>query len=346
MQHGQMPTADASSNLPRVHVFALGGTIAMAGRSGAAPHSGVVPRLDAGMLVDAVPELGNVARVTAHSFRQLPGAHLRFADLEALAGAIEAAQAAGADGVVVTQGTDTIEETAFALDRLLAPALPVVVTGAMRNASVAGADGPGNLLAAVRVAASPLARGSGCLVVMNDRIHAARFVRKLHTHGPDAFASPQLGPIGWVAEDRVRIAAQLPPWPALARQSQPEDSRVALVTLGFDDDGSMLRCAGDQGCSGVVVAALGGGHCSPAAADAIGALARHCDVVLASRSGAGEVLQTTYGFTGSEIDLLGRGAVAAGWLDALKARVLLSLLHRHGVRGPEAARAFSALATP
>src|SRR6185437_15072259 len=110
----------------------------------------------------------------------------------------------GSAGIVITQGTDTIEETAFALDLLWAGHAPIVITGAMRNPTLPGADGPANLLAAVRVAASPAARGLGVLVVIADEIHAARFVSKRHTQSPAAFAA-LAGPLGWVSEGDVRI---------------------------------------------------------------------------------------------------------------------------------------------
>ena len=133
---------------PAVLLLALGGTIAMQ----AGQTQGVVPTLTAEALIAAVPQLADVASVDACSFRQLPGAHLTFDDIEALAQRIELAAAQGVRGVVVTQGTDTIEEAAFALDCLLRLDMPVVVTGAMRNPTVPGADGPANVLAAVQVA--------------------------------------------------------------------------------------------------------------------------------------------------------------------------------------------------
>ncbi|MGE4240613.1 asparaginase [Ramlibacter sp.] len=328
MSLGNAAGGGYAAALPRIHLFALGGTIAMGRR---AEGGGVVPSLDAAGLIESVPELASVARLEVTSFRQLPGAHLRFEDLEALATAIEAKAAEGVRGVIVTQGTDTIEETAFALDRLVDADVAVVVTGAMRNPSTAGADGPANLLAAARVASVATMQDNGCLVVMNDEIHAARFVRKMHTSRCDAFASPDAGPVGHVVEGRVRLSMRAGRLAAIARASAPRvATHIASVMLALDDDGGLIRLAVAGGYTGVVVAAVGGGHAAPAAAAAIQDAAKDVDVVLASRAGAGEVLRATYGFEGSEIDLQKRGAICAGMLDAVKARVLLALLQRHG----------------
>lgn len=310
-----------------IRVFALGGTIAMADGG----QQGVVPTLSGEMLVAAVPALRAVADIQVTSFRQVPGAHLGFADLEALASEIDRAIAAGATGVVVTQGTDTIEETAFALDRMLDLEAPVVVTGAMRNPTLPGADGPANLLAAVQVAAGRPARALGCLVVMNDEIHAARFVRKMHTGSPAAFASPLAGPVGFVAEGRARILCRPERVPALRRSATAAEAPVALLTLGVGDDGTLIRAAAQAGYKGLVIEGMGGGHMSVPAADAVEEAVRAVPVILASRTGTGEVLRATYGFPGSEIDLLRRGVIRAGWLDGIKARVLLSLALRHGM---------------
>lgn len=315
-------------NRPRITVLALGGTIAMTSNG----PGGVVPTLTGEALVAAVPALADVADIDASSFRQLPGAHLQYDDLDALAQAIRTVCANGSRGVVITQGTDTIEETAFALDRLLQLDAPVVITGAMRNPTLPGADGPANLLAAVHVAVSKEARGLGCLVTMNDEIHAARFVRKIHTSSPAAFASPLSGPIGWVSEGQVRIAVQPRAIPPIQHADSQVNARVALVTVALGDDGVLITALQPHGFDGIVVEATGGGHVSPGVAAALGEAAQHVPVVLASRTGAGEILARTYGFTGGEIDLQRRGLIRAGWLDGLKAKILLTLLIRHGYR--------------
>jgi L-asparaginase len=310
---------------PRVVVFSLGGTIASTGD--AAPVTGgVVPRLGAAELVAAVPQLRDAAELETVAFRQVPSGDLTPADLTELAAAITARFDGGADGVVVTQGTDTIEETSFALDLLVRTPRPVVVTGAMRNPTLAGPDGPANLLAAVQVAAAPAAAGLGALVVLNDEIHAARFVRKTHTASPSTFRSPSAGPLGWVVEGRPRIAlrpAPLDVLPAAAREDVPA---VALLTAALGDDSRLIARVEELGYAGVVLEAFGGGHVPAHVVPALADLASRIPVVLASRAGGGEALRETYGFPGSERDLLARGLVPAGFLDGPKARVLLSLL--------------------
>lgn len=175
--------------LPKVRVFSLGGTIS----STDSEDRGVKPTLTGEALVSDVPRISEVAEVSAVSFRQAASGELTVRDLAELAAEIERSVDGGASGAVVTQGTDTIEETAFALDLLVDRDTPVVVTGAMRNPTLPGADGPANLLAGIQVASSEAARGLGTMVVLNDEIHAARFVRKTHTHSPATFRSDPLG---------------------------------------------------------------------------------------------------------------------------------------------------------
>jgi L-asparaginase len=307
-----------------VLVLSLGGTIAMS----TAEARGVQPRLSAEDLIASVPELSRVAQVEAESFRQLPGAHLTFGDVAALAGRIADETAGDVAGVVVTQGTDTLEETAMLADLLLDVEQPVVMTGAMRNPTLPGADGPANLLAAVQVAASGKARGMGVLVVLNDEIHAARFVGKRHSTLPSAFRSV-VGPIGWVTEGEPRIPVALRPWITLAREPVKK-AHVGLVTVCFDDDGQVLAGAAAGGLDGLVVEALGGGHVPGTLAEPLGEVAARIPVVLASRTGQGENLRRTYSFPGSETDLLDRGLIPGGWFDGPKARVLLAALLRAG----------------
>ncbi|MGW2706898.1 asparaginase [Streptomyces sp. NPDC001340] len=320
-------------NARSVAVISLGGTIAMTAQT----DGGATPTLSADDLVAAVPDLADTGvHVEVHDFRRLPGASLSFSDLLELATKVETL---AVDGVVVTQGTDTIEETAYLLDLITTSETPIVVTGAMRNASMAGADGPANVLAAIRVATSNEARGTGCVVVFGEEIHAARWVRKTHATSPTAFSSYP-GPIGYVAEDRVRIMTRPGASPKLDPRHATVPTRTAIATVGLGDDGTVLQAIGEH-VDGLVVAAFGAGHVPMACVDALTDLAKRMPVILATRTGTGPVLRQTYGFPGSEADLLSRGMISAGTLDPVKARILLQLLLMTSHHKEQVAESFS-----
>ncbi len=318
---------------PSLALLSLGGTIASTPDVAA---GGAVPLLLAADLLARV-ETGGVC-VTPCSFRQVPGAHLTVDDLLLLSAEVRARFDAGADGVVITQGTDTLEETAFALDLLVPDDNPVVVTGAMRAPASPGADGAANLKAAILVAASPMAWGLGTMVVMSDQIHAARFVTKRHTTSPSAFGSPTVGPLGWISEERVHLA--LRPNARLSLPGIPTGgtSDVALLTSSLGDDARLARLALEGGFGGIVVEATGGGHVSPAMAAVLAGAADRLPIVIASRTGAGSTLVQSYGFVGSEVDLQQRGLIYAGWLDGPKAKLYLDLLLRSGIATVDAVR--------
>lgn len=314
--------------LPKLLLVSLGGTITMT----PAASGGVVPTLTAEDLLAAVPALAGLAELEAVSPRRLPSASLRLDDLLEVAALIKARLSSGVDGAVVVQGTDTLEETAFVLDLLIESERPVVVSGAMRNPQSAGADGPANLLSAVTVAASPAAASLGTLVCLNDEIHAARFVQKSHTALPSAFSSPQAGPLGLVAEGRamLHLGLKRAQQPALTPQAGV-DAPVALLKMALDDDGRLLKALPGLGYRGCVLEGMGAGHVPAAVAPLVTDLARQMPVVLATRVAAGPAFTTTYGYPGSEIDLIDRGALSAGTLSGLKARLLLMLLLRSQV---------------
>ncbi|MBS7544567.1 asparaginase [Ancylobacter oerskovii] len=324
---------------PRLLALSLGGTITMTAATG----GGIAPTLGAGDLVAAVPELAAVAEITARSPFRLGSASLTLANIVQVAAEIHAAFAEGYDGAIVIQGTDTIEETAFALDLMVRDARPVVVVGAMRGPQQPGADGPANLLAAALVAASPQARGLGTLVVLNDEIHAARFVRKAHTALTSAFVSAHGGPLGLVAEGRVRVFARVAP-PALPvlLPGPGELPPVALVKIGMGDDGRLLPVLPGLGYAGAVIEGAGAGHVPGVMAEAVGELAARIPVVLASRTLGGPVFESTYGYPGSEIDLIARGVIPAGLLSALKARLALVLALAAGLSRENIAELFAA----
>jgi L-asparaginase len=319
-----------------VAVASLGGTITMTPGSGG---GAVTPSLQAADLVSAVPGLGDVAELTVATLRTEPGAWLTPPDVVAV-GEWARGQVVdgGVDGVVVVQGTDTIEETAYLLDLYWDRPEPLVVSGAMRAPTAAGADGPANLLAAAVVAASAGARDRGTLVVLNDEVHAAARVRKTDTVALHTFASGTFGPVGRVHERTVTFAGPPARWPALPLPADGRAPRVALLETHLGDRGDLLRLVARDGYDGVVLAGFGAGHLSAAMAEVVSDVVARCPVVLASRTGGGPVLTGTYGFVGSEQDLLARGVLPAGWLDPRKARLLLWALLAAGA-DPETVRA-------
>jgi len=302
-----------------VALFTLGGTISMAGA-----HRLTGDDLTAAM--PGLPELG--PSVEIQDIEKVPSANLTAAKILEVVDAASKAVAAGAVGVVVTQGTDTLEESAFLADLVWPHPQPLVFTGAMRNPTLAGPDGPANLLAALRVACSPAARDLGALVVFKEEIHAARWVRKTHSTSTATFVSPNTGPIGHVVEDQVRVLTRplrLDGVQGSAEPAELDNIRVALYTVTLDDDGVLLQGLADTH-QGLVVAGYGVGHVPAKLAPVLGELAARIPVVLTSRTGAGSIVRNTYNSPGSETDLLQRGLIDGGFLDPYKARVLLRLL--------------------
>ncbi|PZX36763.1 L-asparaginase [Roseinatronobacter thiooxidans] len=309
---------------PRVTIIVLGGTITMVPQA----SGGISPSISGDELVAAVPQLESVANLTVVTPFLVPGASLTFAQMDTVTELIRDAGNTGDDGVVVVQGTDTIDETAFLIDLAGVAAagnLAVVVTGAMRGAAAPGADGHANLLAAVTVAAAPQARGKGTLVVLNDEVHAACFVQKMDTGLPSAFVSPGVGPVGSVTEGQFRLR-MLPHVPANSALRLINAAPVGMVATGLGDDGRLIDQMLDAGYEGAVIAAMGAGHVPVQIVSKLEKLSGLMPVVLSTRVPGGVVFTQSYGFPGSEIDLLRRGLIPSGILPPHKARLLLACL--------------------
>jgi L-asparaginase len=314
---------------PRVALIVLGGTI-----SGAPDAEGKsVPALDADELVRAVPEIGELAEIVAPACPRVGSHALTPADFSAVARLVLAQIEDGCEGVIVTQGTDTLEETAYALALQLPSLVPVVLTGAMRNPALPGADGPANLLAAVRVATTPKAKEFGPLVVFQDEIHAARWVMKCDSTRVSAFSSPGAGAIGTLVEERVHFDRR-PLTSDYIGLPLRLDHRVEIVWTYAGCDGFFVDAA--ELADGLVIAAMGGGHVPPAMVDSLReAVASGIPVVLATRCVSGRILTGTYAGPGTESDLLAGGLRPAGDLHPLKARLRLLVALALGKRVEE-----------
>ena len=313
-----------------VTVLSTGGTIAMSGDRMA------VPALDGSALVAAVPALAAFPGLEAESISNMPGSHMDTPDaLRTARAAIAAAD--GGRGVVVTHGTDTLEETAMLCDVLYGGDCPIVFTGAIRPASAPGADGPANLADAVALAGSVAAAGLGVVVVFAGRVHAARAVRKVDSTAAEPFGSPHSGPIGVVHEGRVNIGA----FPLRRPPIVPEhlDLRVPIVSSWLGDDGGLLRAVAASDAAGCVVETLGAGHLGPRALAALREVAERMPVVATTRPGRGSILYETYGFEGCEADIRAV-AIAAGALSPQAARMKLLACLGAGMAREQIALAF------
>lgn len=326
-----------------------GGTISMQ----LDPATGAaVPALGSAEILAQVPHLGDVADFETEDFSRLPGPHVTPEHMWRLARRAAAwVDRPDIDGLVITHGTDTIEETAYLLDLVLTTDKPIVLVGAMRTVSDASWDGPANLLAAARVAASPASRGHGVLVVMDDLILPARDVRKVHTEASNAFASPEFGPLGVVDGASVVFRRQAP-----GRMTWRDDradrgmrvsrleTRVSLLQAftGIERSIAQAHFAGDT--RGVAVIAFGRGNVPPVLVPIVReAVARNILVTISSRCLSGRV-SPRYGYEGGGLELARAGARLAGDLPGAKAR-LLQMVALGGTESTEEAAHVVALAT-
>lgn len=312
--------------LPRVLLMATGGTISM--RSDAAA-GGVVPKLTGREILEAVPGIDRIADLAVREFGRHPGPHMTPERMWELRAAILAAFDEGFDGIVVTHGTDTIEETAYLLDRSLHPERPVVITGAMRNASELSWDGPANLMSAVEVAASPEAHGRGTMVVMDEEIVQGAEVVKTHTEAAGTFRSPNWGPLGITDQGRALFYRESRRKPVLAPERPV--TPVDLIKIVAGADARLLDASLVSGAHGVVLEALGRGNVPPAVVPGVRRwIEAGKPVVVASRSQRGRVLDT-YAYEGGGHQLREMGAIFADHLSGQQARIELMLaLGVHG----------------
>lgn len=323
-------TTAAAQQKPVVQFIATGGTIAMK----IDPVKGApVPAISGEDLLATVPDVGKYAEIRVNSLSNVPSDYMdppRWVELtKAVQKALDQPEVAG---VIVSHGTDTLEETAFWLDLTIKSEKPVTLIGAQRNASSPDFDGPRNLLNAVRISVDEQSRNKGVLLAMNNQINAARYVRKTHTANVETFNSGDFGFIGEVYPDRVIYAYQPVRRQHLALNEQ-EMPAVEIFPMYGGADGIALRNAVDRSVKGIVVQALGMGNMNQPMFEAVKyAISKDIPVVIATRVYNGRVLPN-YGFEGGGKTLADAGAVMADDLSPPKARILLMLALQGGVKG-------------
>ncbi len=316
------PARVAAADLPLVKMIATGGTIAMKIDP---VKNAPVPAISGEELLATVPGIASVAKIEVLNLANVPSEYMDPALWVKLQRAVaEALARPEVAGVIVSHGTDTLEETAYFLDLTVSSEKPVVLIGAQRNASEKDFDGPRNLLNAARICASPDARGKGAMVALNNQINAARDVTKTHTSDVETFKSGDFGFLGTVDNDRV-VFHRAP----LRRQHVPLTREtlpyVEIVPMYGGADGTMIRAAVAAGAKAIVVEALGWGNVNIPMYEAVReAIARGVVVVVATRVPNGRVLPV-YGNKGGGKTLRDAGAVMADNLPPQKARILAML---------------------
>lgn len=305
--------------MKKIILISTGGTIAMRFDE---DKQGLVPAVSGAELVEAVPELKHELPLDVIEFSNIPSPHMTPAKMLALSQEVDRiAQDESVVGIVITHGTDTLEETAYFLNLTVKTTKPIALTAAMRSGGETSADGAKNILTAVRTASDPTAAEMGVVVVMNEEIHSARTVVKTHSANPHAFTSPGWGALGYADEDRIVWRCRPFAQEKFAVTALAQD--VYLVKMATGQDDLLLRCLIEKRVSGIVVEGFGRGNIPPACRQAIiDARKANIPVVLTTRVHQGRVLDI-YGYEGGAADLVRCGVILAGDLPSPKARLKL-----------------------
>ena len=298
-----------------------------------------VPSLSADEIMSMIPGVEDYAEIEAYTFSSMPSPHMTLETMLKLSKfTTELVEREDIDGVVITHGTDTLEETAYLLDLTVRTKKPVVVTGAMRSGSELGYDGPFNLATSICTAISDEAVGRGVLVCFNGELNSASEVTKANSMALNAFRTPNFGPIGIVDNDNVIFYRD-------ANYSEKYDvseikKQVALIKCVVDMDSSYIDYLIEKGCGGIVIEALGRGNVPPKMVDGIKkATELNIPVVVVSRCFEGRVFES-YGYEGGGKQLKDLGVIFGDTLPGQKARIKLILAINSGLNIHEIARAF------
>ena len=282
-------------------------------------------------LMELDPGFNEKVNLITEDFFNLPSPHITLEHMLQLKTRINQAYTEEIDGVVITHGTDTLEETAYFLDITLPNKIPVVLTGAMRSSNEIGSDGLYNFLNAVATACSKEAAAMGVLVVMNDEIHAARYVMKTHTTNVATFRTPTFGPIGIIANHQVIFAQDVLPAPYVDIETVQGNVYIIKAYAGMD--GKILELLNNEETDGIVLEALGAGNLPPQALPGLKKLLdKDIPIVLVSRCPNG-VASDIYDYPGGGVELKKMGVVFTRGLNGPKERIRLIVGINSGKKG-------------
>lgn len=324
------------SSRPTIVIVFTGGTIASTLDR---EWGGVVPSLTGGEILARIPEIRAHADLCVHEYGTFPGPHMTLERMNEVRQIVQAyIEDAAIDGVVITHGTDTLEETAYFLDSTITTDKPIVVVGAMRNSSEPDWDGPRNLRDAVAVAAHVGARGLGVLICLGGVLTAASEASKTDTQDLSTFTSFDFGPIGRIANGVLMIHRT----PLHRETFMVGDlpTFVPLLKSYAGMDGTLISCARDHGARGLVVEAFGAGNVTPRVYSAMrDAVESGLPVVLVSRCPVGRI-EHIYAYEGAGKHLHEAGVIFADYLNGQKARIKLLCAIGAGRTVPEIRRSF------
>lgn len=301
--------------MKQILVLHTGGTIAMKEDATGVSPDAINPLLTTTL---SIPES---ITLTVEDFLNVPSPHMTFIEMIALKQRIQQAKAEGFDSIVVTHGTDTLEETAYFLDTTIGDLLPIILTGAMRSSNEIGSDGLYNFANALRVAESDESIGKGVLVVLNDEIHTARYVTKTHTTNVATFRTPTLGPIGIITKHRILF--MLESLDTIRYDVNQMQGLVPIVKAYAGMTGDFFHILNQTKIDGIVIEALGAGNLPPATLPEIKKLLdKDIPIVLVSRCFNG-VAEPVYGYPGGGKELEKMGIIFCNTVNSQKARIKL-----------------------
>lgn len=306
----------------KITVIFTGGTISMTVDK---DTNAATPSLSSGDIISLIQHINDFVETDLIDFATLPGPHMspeKMMELKKLVD--EQVNRSDISGVVITHGTDNLEETAYLLDCSLTTDKPVVVTGSMRNASELGYDGPSNLASAILTAASDQSYNRGVLVVLNDEINDASEVTKTHTMSLDTFKSLEFGPLGIVDSNNV-IYYRNQTATGIKVETDTINPNVAIIKTASGMNGKMIDFLVSDGAAGIIIEGMGRGNVPPKMMDSIkNAVAKGIPIVLVSRNPLGRIMPS-YGYIGGGLDLANAGVIMARNLNGQKARISLML---------------------